>query len=81
MSVEFHYGSQSRALELGEALIARSDIQPTVRSRAASELAWMYFDVNQIQQGNRVYAQAERAFVDLPPNVQAISAIRCRCDF
>jgi CHAT domain-containing protein len=66
---EFNYGSQSRAIELGEELLAATSVAPEIRSRAASELAWIYYEVNQISQGTRTLAKAQQALAALPATV------------
>lgn len=63
---EFHYGSQKRAIELGEELIAKRDVPPMIYIRAAAELAWFYFEVNQIAEGTRTLDKAEAMHAVLP---------------
>ena len=66
---EYHYGSQNRAIELGEEFVAKQDMPPMTYSRGVSELAWMYFDINRVREGIVTLAKAEAAFSALPSTI------------
>ena len=69
MNMQFTYGSQTRSIEMGEALVAESNLPPGVRANASSNLAWKYCQINDLRNCERLYAVAQRAFERLDASI------------
>jgi len=73
MSTQFTYGSQTRSIEIGEALVAEPNLPPGLRSNATSGLAWKYCQINDVRNCERMYDAAQRAFEKLDASIGADS--------
>ena len=71
MNGQFTYGSQSKSIELGEALLAESNLMPGLRSNASSNLAWKYCSINDRRNCDRAWGVAQRAYAALPADFSA----------
>lgn len=66
ITAEYIAGSQSRAVQLGEELLASGGLTPEHRAHAAARLVRYYANTGDRQQSARMLPMAERAFRDLP---------------
>ncbi len=71
MNGQFGFGSQSRGIEIGEALLAESNLMPGLRANAASNLTWKYCQVNDVRNCERAWSVAQRASDQLPASLGA----------
>ena len=65
MGTQFTFGSQTRSIEIGEALVAVPDLAPGLRANASSGLAWKYCQINDLRNCERAFGVAQRAFEKL----------------
>jgi CHAT domain-containing protein len=79
-NAEFVSGSPSRAVRLGEEMLALSGLAPELRANAAARLTYFYADTGDREQSARALPAAERALRDLPADVPSWrrSYIECR---
>ena len=69
MNAQFTFGSQTRSIELGEALVAESDLAPAIRANASSNLAWKYCQINDRRNCERAWSASQRAMDALPADL------------
>ncbi|MEO8935748.1 MAG: CHAT domain-containing protein [Burkholderiaceae bacterium] len=73
MNGQFTYGSQTKSIEIGEALVAESGIAPGLRSNASANLAWKYCQINDRRNCERAWVVAQRAYEALPADFSAVN--------
>lgn len=69
MNGQFGFGSQTRGIEIGEALLAESNLTPGLRANASSNLTWKYCQVNDVRNCERAWGGAQRAIDQLPASL------------